>query len=204
MKKIVLTGGSCSGKTSIAYLLEQAFPGEVVVVKEVATTLLKGDFPVPPADHADFETWQTYFEQAILPVQIALEDAHAMLAGPEVKLMICDRGLLDVDAYVPGCSAEILQRHGLTSTSALDRYDLVIHLVSLAVADPEKYGQIGNEYRFETLERATQLEHRCQAAWAKHPNRIIIDEADWSKKTNQVIELVREFLARLDSAKLDK
>ncbi len=195
MKKIVLTGGSCSGKTSIAYLLEQAFPGEVIVVKEVATTLLKGDFPVPSADYHDFEKWQTYFEQAILPVQIALEDAHEMLASPEIKLMICDRGLLDIDAYAPGCSTEVLTRYSMTHQNALDRYDLVIHLVSLAIADPENYGKIGNEHRFETLERAAQLEYRCQDAWAKHHNRIVINEADWSKKTKQAIELVREFLA---------
>lgn len=194
MKKIVLTGGSCSGKTSIAYLLEQAFSSEVLVVKEVATTLLKGDFPVPPADYHDFEKWQTLFEQAILPVQIALEDAQAMLAGPEVKLMICDRGLLDIDAYAPGCSTEVLTRHNMTHQDALDRYDLVIHLVSLAVSDPQNYGKIGNEHRFETLERATQLEYRCQAAWQKHSNRIIIDEADWTQKTQQVIELVRQIL----------
>lgn len=195
MKKLVLTGGSCSGKTSISYLLEQAFPGQLIVVREMATTLLKGEFPVPPSDHPEFEKWQTLFEQAIFPAQIALEDAHQMLAAPGTKLMVCDRGLLDVDAYAPGCSAELLRRHGLDHASALARYHTVIHLVSLAVANPLAYGQGGNAHRFETLERATQLEHRCRDAWKDHPNRHIINGTDnMQVKVDQVFDLVRQLL----------
>lgn len=196
MKKLVLTGGSCSGKTSISYLLEQAFPGQLIVTREMATTLLKGGFPVPPPDHPEFEKWQTLFEQAIFPAQIALEDAHEMLVAPDIKLMVCDRGLLDVDAYAPGCSAELLRRYDLTHASALARYHTVIHLVSLAVSDPAAYGRIGNEHRFETLERATQLEYRCRDAWKDHPNRHVINgAADMQPKIDQVFALVRQLLA---------
>ncbi len=196
MKKLVLTGGSCSGKTSIVHNLQQDFHDQIIVAKEVATTLLKGEFPVPPSDHPEFERWQAMFEQAIFPVQLALEDAHEMLVAPGIKLMVCDRGLLDVEAYAPGCSAELLRRHGLTHVSALARYDMVINLVSVARTNPEAYGRIGNEYRFETPERAQELELRCQAAWADHPNRHIIDgDGKLDTKIQKVFELVRQLLA---------
>ncbi len=196
MKTLVLTGGSCSGKTSIVHNLEQDFSEQIVVVREVATTLLKGKFPVPPSDHPEFERWQTLFEQAIFPAQIALEDAHKMLVAPDIKLMVCDRGLLDVDAYAPGCSDELLRRHNMSRQEALARYDMVINLVSVALTKPAAYGRIGNKYRFETPERARELEERCQDAWADHPNRHIIDGGGkLDAKIQQVFELVRQMLA---------
>jgi predicted ATPase len=196
MKKIVLTGGPCGGKTSVRRLLKQAFREQVTVVKEMATTLLKGGFPVPPPDHPEFEKWQVLFEQAIFPAQIALEDANEMLALPNIQLIVYDRGLLDVDAYAPGCSAGLLHRHDLTRSSILTRYDTVIHLVSLAVSDPVAYGQIGNKHRFETVERATELEHLCLDAWQDHPKRHVINGADdIQAKVDQVFALVRQLLA---------
>lgn len=194
MKKIVLTGGSCGGKTVMMGSLKMVFT-DAIFITEAATTLLNKHFPVPKPDNPLIEEWQVLFERAIFPDQICVEDASELLADPGTQLMICDRGLLDVDAYAPGCSADLLRQHGMTYEMALARYDLVIHLTSLALLDPEKYGKQGNEYRFESLERALALEHRCRKAWARHPNRVIIDEPDWEEKTRQTITLVRAFLA---------
>lgn len=194
MKKIVLTGGPCGGKTVMMGSLKMVFT-EAIFVTEAATTLLHEHFPVPKPDSPLIDRWQILFERAIFPDQICVEDAHELLAEPGIQLMICDRGLLDVDAYAPGCSANLLHQHGMSYEMALARYDLVIHLTSLALLDPELYGKQGNEHRFESPERALALEHRCRNAWARHPNRVIIDESDWEEKTRQTIALVRAFLA---------
>ncbi len=194
MKKIVLTGGSCGGKTVMMGSLKMVFT-EAIFVTEVATTLLHEHFPVPKPDNPLIEEWQMLFERAIFPAQIAVEDASELLADPGAQLMICDRGLLDVDAYAPGCSAELLHQHGMSYEMALARYGLVIHLTSLALLDPKEYGKQGNEHRLEDPKRALALEYKCRKAWEQHPNRVIIDESDWEEKTRQTISLVRAFLA---------
>ena len=44
-----------------------------------------------------------------------------------------DRGIMDIPAYLPRESwLEILQAQGLTESQLLERYDLVLHLVSAA------------------------------------------------------------------------
>lgn len=194
MKKIVLTGGPCGGKTVMMDSLKMVFT-EAIFVTEAATTLLHEHFPVPKPDSPLIDRWQVLFEQAIFHDQVAVEDAHELLADPKAELMISDRGLLDVDAYAPGCSAELLRQHGMSYEMVLARYGLVIHLTSLAKLNPKEYGKQGNEHRFEDIERALVLEERCREAWARHPNRIIIDEFDWEEKTRQTIALVRAFLA---------
>lgn len=45
MKKIVLTGGPCAGKTTVLNVLKQEFAGQILVIPEAATLLLSGGFP---------------------------------------------------------------------------------------------------------------------------------------------------------------
>lgn len=47
---IVLTGGPCSGKTTVLRAIAEEFRGRIVLVPEVATLLLSGGFPIPGKD----------------------------------------------------------------------------------------------------------------------------------------------------------
>lgn len=44
MKKIVITGGPCAGKTSVLDFLGRAHSDQFVIISEAATILLKGGF----------------------------------------------------------------------------------------------------------------------------------------------------------------
>ncbi len=185
MEKIVITGGPCSGKTTVVREL-RATGG--IVVPEVATILLEGGFPVPGKDLEWSEKWQAAFQTAVFALQQPLEDVYAMTTS---QSLVCDRGLLDGAAYTPGGVDRFCEIHQIAEKAALHRYTCVVHLQSMAIIAPEKYGKMGNEQRFEPLERAQMLEVATLAAWANHPNRVVIDGANGiSDVIKQVVAIV--------------
>jgi len=197
VKKIVLTGGPCSGKTTILQVLNEEFGSRIVFVPEVATILLKGGFPVPGNHLPWSEEWQSAFQSAVLPLQQSIEDAYVLMASKNgCQLLISDRGLLDGAAYTPGGITEFCHRYKVDIDEALSRYAAVIHLESLATAEQDKYDKTGNEARFEPLARAQELEQATRQAWQNHPRRVIIDgRRGIGGKINQVIGIVQFVLA---------
>lgn len=197
MKKIVLTGGPCSGKTTTLRVLQEEFRDQILLVPEAATILLSGGFPVPGKDVEWSTEWQAAFQAAILPLQKSIEDAYALMAqAKSCGLVICDRGILDGAAYTPGGVTEFCRRYGVDVGEALSRYVAVIHLESLATAEPSLYGKAGNDQRFEPLERAQELELATRQSWVAHPRHIIIDgRRGVENKISQVIGICRFILA---------
>jgi len=95
MRKLVLTGGPCSGKSSILQSLAQdeRLSQVIEVVPEVATLLLEGGWPVPGRDVTWTPCWQVNFQRAIVAVQPALEEVVALKAQTNHKqFLVCDRG----------------------------------------------------------------------------------------------------------------
>ncbi len=196
-KRIVLTGGPSSGKTTILSALREEFGNKVCFVPEVATMLLSGGFPVPGKDLEWSEEWQSCLQAAVLPLQRAIEDASALVAGAQgAGVIICDRGTLDGAAYTPGGIKEFCDKNKLVAEKELTRYNAVIHLESLSVVCPEKYGNANNETRFEPLERAQQLELATKAAWQEHEHHTVIDgKRGIDGKIAQVIGIVKYVLS---------
>lgn len=196
MRKVVLTGGPCSGKTTVISVLREAFTDQICLVPEAATLLLSGGFPNPGKHVPWSEAWQAAFEAAVLPVQKSMEDTYTLVAENKGrKLLVCDRGMLDGAAYTPGGLNQFCRETGLDLAESLNRYHAVIHLESLAVADPANYGKSGNDQRFEPLDRAQQIEMQTREAWSKHPRRIFIEGGRGiEKKIIEVMALVRRLL----------
>jgi len=197
IRKLVLTGGPCSGKTTVLGALAEEFRSLITLVPEVATILLSGGFPMPGKDLPWSESWQAAFQAAIVPLQRSFEDACQLLAQADGReLLVCDRGILDGAAYTPGGLPEFCVKYGVDSTEAAKRYEAVIHLESLATADPPKYGKIGNESRFEPLERARELEENTRQAWSSHPRHIVIEgRRGIEGKISETIGIVKFLLA---------
>jgi predicted ATPase len=197
LKKIVLTGGPCSGKTTILQALREEFADSVVVVPEVATLLLANGFPVPGRNLPWSAEWQAALQAAILPLQQSLEQAYLLVAQAQgAGLVVCDRGTLDGAAYTPGGVDEFCRRFSLDLEEVLAHYDAVIHLESLATAAPEKYGKDGNVARFESLPEAQRLEQATRTAWARHARQLVIDGRQaFDSKVAEVLRVVRWFLA---------
>lgn len=180
-RRIVLTGGPCGGKTTCMAALKDLMGDRVVLVPEASTIVLEAGFP-PPAEDADsceIEAWRREFQDAVLSIQRHLETTLARLARHSRRsLMICDRGFLDGAAYWPGGRPAFLEHFGIDLDSVMARYDLVVHLESVAVSRPALYGRTNNGIRYEDVGGACRVESRVMAAWDGHPARIHVPAMD--------------------------
>lgn len=152
MIKILLTGGSCAGKTQILPILKKFIEKNgftCQMFSETATDLLNEG--VNPSNKD--------FQEKIFRRQIEKERE----AGKKMLIdyVIFDRGFLDQRAYTAPKEFKRLEEKYEALTS---NYDLVIHLESNARHTHEKEG------RLETKEEAIKLEEVTNFFTSQHPS----------------------------------
>lgn len=196
--KIVLTGGPCAGKTSALTKIEEYFTDlgyKVLIVSESATELIKGG-AVPVKDLSMIE-----FQDAILNYQLMKEQVYDGIArnlNSEKCIIVYDRGLMDNSAYITKEQFDaLLEKHNFSRLDFMDRYDLVLHLVTAADGAKEFYTLSNNEARSETAEEAIALDRKTMNAWNGHRNLNIIDNTtSFDIKLNRVIEQIENLIGK--------
>ena len=135
IKKIVLTGGPCAGKTTALVKVIEHFSSlgyKVFTIPEVPTMFSQSGMDYLTKNRALFYEG----EKATREVQLALEDKFQRMAEQcdEPTVIICDRGAMDISAYMqPQLWKDITTAVGTSTTELRDhRYDAVLHLVSAA------------------------------------------------------------------------
>lgn len=183
LKKLVITGGPCGAKSEVLKAIMQHFTGQVIVVPEAATQLLEtpmaeGGPGVPGKDLDWSQEWQSIFQTMIVERQLANEaKAEAEASQLEgIEFIVCDRGILDGAAYLPGGTAEFCERFATTLEEYLGQYDHILHLNSLATDRPEEYDRLKatNPSRFEDSDTARELDQKLIAAWSGHRNHTVV------------------------------
>jgi len=196
IKKIVLTGGPCAGKTTALVKITEYFSGfgyKVFNVPEVPTIYSAAgwNYLTPNRD--------LYYqgERAILETQLALERQFMQLAEVCTKpvLIVCDRGALDISAYIkPEEWDEITRMAGTNTNDLRESYDAVLHLVSAADGAEQYYTTATNATRYEQaneegLRIARALDKKVIKAWTGHPHlRVINNHDDFENKLNRVLK----------------
>ena len=202
IKKIVLTGGPCAGTTTALVKIVEYFSGmgyKVFTIPEVPTLFSIGGWNYLTPNR------QLYYqgERAILETQLALEDQFMALAEVCTKpvLIVCDRGALDISAYIkPEDWEEITQMAGSDSESLRKRYDAVLHLVSAADGAEQYYTTATNATRYEKadeegLRLARELDKKVINAWSGHSHlRVINNHDDFNAKLSRVIQEISNVL----------
>lgn len=180
MKKIVITGGPCAGKTTVVNALKSEIQLPAVFVSEAATLVLEGKFPPRPDESKVgvelIKQWNRYFQNAVLYTQLAHEDA-AELEGKEknLDLMVLDRSLYDGMAYYPEGVDGYSEAFKVWRSDIKNEFDLVIFMESLAVCRPEMFGRDGNEHRYESsAKEAIEVNNRLLEVYEIHPNLKIL------------------------------
>lgn len=195
IKKIVLTGGPCAGKTTALVKIVEYFSGygyKVFTIPEVPTLYSAGGWNYLTPNR------QLYYqgERAILETQLAFEDQFSKLAEVCTKpvLVVCDRGTMDISAYMkPEEWEEITAMAGTNSNELRERYDAVLHLVSAADGAEQYYTTATNATRYEQaneegLRIARELDKKVIKAWTGHPHlRVINNHDDFENKLNRVL-----------------
>lgn len=177
VKRIVFTGGPCAGKTTLIgkteeYLKEKGY--KVIVVQETATHLLKSRI------NADLLGNPIAFQKFILEFQLFNENLaeEVMEISPNDNFVILyDRGTLDNKAYFDDYNNFdlIVDNANISELDYLDKYDLVLDLITTADCAPEKYTLLTNDQRTESIEEAKILDKKTSNAWAGHRNMKIIN-----------------------------
>lgn len=183
ISKIVITGGPCAGKTTVLSQLTQVFTErgyKVLVVPESATELIPNGI-VPGMLGMSMEE----FQRVILCKQINKEELYDTIALNLEKdygkvLVLCDRGLMDGQAYVSREDFDkALGEFFLSRSDAFSRYDGVIHLVTAAKAQSAGlYTTENNAARRETAEEAIEVDDKTLAAWVGCPHLRAIQPQD--------------------------
>lgn len=204
LKRIVLTGGPCAGKTTGKSFLQEKLGdfGRSMVftptfVPEVATLLIGcglNPSKLTPEQYFDFQ-------RLIFKTQRAFEEqifSRAMeIRAADKPLVICDRGLMDGLAYMtPEMFAAILTENNMSEVDARDRrYDGVFHLKTVADGKPEFYTAENNAARMETAEQAIAVDQKTQNAWLGHPHLRVINNATlFEQKMHRLLNEVRRLL----------
>lgn len=196
IKKIVLTGGPGSGKTTVIESIKKNFGGKykVIVIDETASYLINmglrpfGDNPIDMVD----------FQELVLKTQLGKEniiDRAVELLPDEDVILIYDRGLLDNCAYINTEEfQEVLSRlpEKHTINEFLGRYDLIINLVSRK----DFYTTDNNPARSEAVEEALKLGSKTLAAWVGHPNvKIVLPKDEIDEKIKEVLNHINNLLS---------
>lgn len=207
VKKIVLTGGPSSGKTTVIGKIKEKYEAQgykVIIVDETATYLiLKGIKPF-----GDDAIDMVDFQELVMKMQLAKEEvltrACEMYPEDSKILMVFDRGALDNHAYVNDKEfMEVLGRLEKKTNiqNLLDSYDIIINLVG----SKEFYTTDNNEARSEDSDKALQLGERTLRSWLGHPKlKIVLPKEKMDDKIREVLNLINELLSEKQVKRQDK
>lgn len=202
IKRIVLTGGPCAGKTTALVKVIEHFTSlgfKVFTIPEVPTIFSQAGMNYLTENKALFYEG----EKATLEMQLAFEDKFMRMADQctEPTVVVCDRGTMDISAYM---SAEMWDKItaavGTTSVELRQRYDAVLHLVSAADGAEQFYTTANNAQRYEQMNEeglriARELDKKVIKAWTGHPHlRVINNHEDFDKKLNRVLKEISHVL----------
>lgn len=216
--KVVLTGGPGGGKTSVLNAIKNLTITEdgykniiklgdkkikLVTISETATELISSGIPPTEAE-------RIYdFQDILFEIQKSKEESSikSLRFGydTDIILFLYDRGLLDGMAYLDkkGEFEDIMASKDVKELDILDKYDLVLDLLSTATCAPEKYGFESNEARFEDVEWAKSVDRKTSAAWVGHRNMKLFDSGvSLEEEVNNVIEYLKDYI--LNGSNIEK
>ncbi len=182
-RKIVLTGGPCAGKSTLAEMLARAYSNSVMNVPEAASLLFSGGFPRFMNTESRKAT-----QRSIYRVQVELESTYA--AQFPALALVLDRGTIDGAAYWPDGPVAFFSAIGTTLEAELARYDSVLYLESAAEKDYKAH-RAANPNRNEDWEEAKRLDSDTYKLWSRHPSFLMIhNQRSFAHKVSEVLGAV--------------
>lgn len=206
IKKIVITGGPCAGKTTGLSLIQNAFSlrgYRVLIVPETATELITGGVaPWTCGSNAEYQKCQVRLQ---IEKERIFERAASTMKDDRI-LIVCDRGALDNKAYMNDEEfAEVLADVGTNEVELRDQYNAVFHLVTAAKGAEKFYTKDNNTARYESVEEARALDERLIAAWTGHPHlRILDNSTSFGDKMNHLIAEIAAYLGGPEPFQLER
>ncbi len=206
LKKIVLTGGPCAGKTTALTWINNYFSNRgynVLFVPETATELISnGVAPWTCKTNYDYQSFQIRLQKM---KESIFEEAAKKMKGNKV-LIVCDRGVLDNKAYMEGYEFKrLLKENNTNEVKERDSYDAVFHLVSAAKGKEDVYTLDNNSARTESVEEARVLDDKIISSWTGHPHfRIIDNSTEFEEKLERLLKEIASFLGEPEPLEIER
>ena len=193
IKKILITGGACAGKTTSIEKIKEYLEGKnykVLVAKEAPTFLINSGF-------SPEKMGKMNFLKMVLEVQLNLKryyDEYAKKGGNEI--IILDGGPLDNMKFIPKFELEnMMKDFNITCDEILNWYDGIIHLETVAKTDLKMYSTKSNPARTSDAETAVKRDDILLEIYKKHPKRIIVkSNPNFDEKIKDLIDGVKEII----------
>lgn len=193
-KKILLTGGTCAGKTDSLPFIKEYFSKQgydVYIVNEIATMLILGGITAPKVGESNFQ-------ELLIKMQLETEKIYERaieLSINNKNLIIYDRGPIDAMMYLDRTELEkILNKFNTTYDRVLNNYDGIIHMETVAKGLPELY-TFNNKARRDEGNDTINIDNKILEAYKTHPKRFIINSCeDLKDKIKKLIEKMEEIL----------
>jgi hypothetical protein len=201
---VVLTGGPSSGKSSALALLRSRLCArgfQVLTVPENATHFLANSDGFQP-EWAGTDA-QVQMQRIFLEYQVAQEDAFksfAQLHPTKPAVLLLDCCTLNSKVYIADeqwpAVLQLPGRRQWTEEELFARYDLVIHMVTVAQHGNYEWGPgSNNPGRYHTPEQASEQDQRCLRVFANHPQlRVVPHFPNFDDKIGKVVEFVNDAL----------
>jgi CYTH domain-containing protein len=202
VKEVVLSGGPCSGKsTAIPYLIEQLQNRGVrlFITPEIPTLIIPGGIPdigeIGKREPELLYKIQEQFLRAHLEFRNRCR-AFADIFHNDKRMILCDRGAVDGDPYVPfGLFWNMVAEHGLRPYDVMESYDGVVYMRSAARLGKSFYTTEDNGARTENYEEAVARDEATLRAWFGHPHLTIIESCEnFSAKLRRVLQAALRIL----------
>ena len=204
VKKIVLTGGPSSGKSSSLECIEKHLLNlgyVILIVNESATELINsGIKPI-----GENKISMIDFQDIILRYQLFKENLIEETANNYIDkdiVILYDRGVMDNKAYISDQEFKcLLNKYNLYEEDLVNRYDLIIHLET--GAKKSYYRTDNNKARYNSIKEAIELDDRTLNAWKNHNNLYKVKcNDDFKLKQREIIRICDEFLYKKEVKKL--
>lgn len=199
IKKIVLTGGPCAGKTMAMERIKKEIPKlgyRVLFIPETATELISGGVcPWTCGTNYEYQTIQMHMQRE--KENAFRKAADTMGAQADRILIVCDRGMFDNMVYMTKKEFySILEGiMGEPAEEALAQYDRVFHLVTAAIGTDAFATLENNAARYEDAEVAQWMDEKFTQAWSAHPSHYkISSDMDFEKKMKILLNGISDFL----------
>ncbi len=208
-KRIVLTGGPGSGKTTVLNSIVNMYTSlgvKVVVVSETATEIINSG--IKPFGDDKIEMLD--FQKLVLSLQLSKEEIYdeAICMYQKVHpnediLIIYDRGSIDNKAYITDEEFDAVMQSVCDAdySTILNKYDLIIDLVG----SKKFYTLENNKARSESADVALTLGEKTLKSWVGHPKvKIVGPKENMNDKVSEVVSYINELLSKKNQKKQAK
>lgn len=199
LKKIVLTGGPCAGKSTIIVSIKnhlEKLGFNVIIINESATELINSG--IKPFGENKIDPYS--FQKIIFDYQLMKEQilGNSSFDNEKDTIVIYDRGIMDNKAYLSEQDfSRLLHEKNMQEIFLLERYDAVTHLVTAADGAEQFYTLSNNNARTETIEEARILDLKTQLSWLGHDYlNIVTNSNDFDYKISETLNIIENMLKK--------